>query len=62
MPRSGTEVAGAELIGGTDLGSGHDRRMEAAATGGPSPGRRRGEGGESTCGTVGVSRPNSWTP
>jgi hypothetical protein len=42
MPRSGTEVVGAELNGDTDHGSGLGRRMERDRSG------RHGGGGEST--------------
>jgi hypothetical protein len=45
MPRSGTEVAGVELIGGTDLGRGRTSGWSVVATGGASLGGAHGEGG-----------------
>ena len=47
MPRSGAEVAGVELVDGTDLSKGRVGGWSTTATGGASPGRgtRRGRGG-----------------
>ena len=48
MPRSGAEVARAELIGGTDLGSGLGRQMERGRGG------RHEAWGHAARGTTGV--------
>ena len=39
MLRSGAEVAGVELVGGTDLGRGRGRRMERSCDGSRESGR-----------------------
>jgi hypothetical protein len=54
MLRSGAEVAGVELVGGTDLGRGHGRRMEHDRNGRREYKRGQRRGGRDPSGEQGL--------